>query len=444
MKKKVLMILLLAVFITAISFAASITVKDPHNGTLWIKGKKVAIRWTNNGNTGKNVKINIFKDSITSDNFKLQLKCSNSGLKKWIIPTSFIPGTYYIRIKGADADWNDTGVHGDSVAFKIRRISLPSSIGIRSPNRETVWYIGKKVVIKWLNIGNTGKNVKINIFKNLIAQTNFVKQLKGHNTGSKEWIIPINLKAGKYIIRIKGADANWNDTGIMGDSKVFSITTPSIAGSTIIEGEINKPDRNGVYTIDKKYQQYGQLDLDLGCKIEAKKTAIDRLGLVRLKVSYKNATSCTLIRKYKNGKSKVLSISGASFPYYEGKIKDEPIMDCEYRLTVFNKTGQFKTSKVKVKVIQDFNIYAFNCPKKVKEGDTFSIVVSITGAKIVSLTDDHGKSYPTGFKGEYRFIKRIKMYFDSPTKYTLTIKDENGKKISETCKIKKKRVIYLK
>jgi hypothetical protein len=68
------MFLLIAVFITVMSYATSITVNEPHNGTVWIRGDKITITWSKAGSTGVNVKINIFKDSIKQKNFKLQLK----------------------------------------------------------------------------------------------------------------------------------------------------------------------------------------------------------------------------------------------------------------------------------------------------------------------------------------------------------------------------------
>jgi hypothetical protein len=39
-----------------------------------------------------------------------------------------------------------------------------------------------------------------------------------------QWKIPANFTTGMYILRIKGADANWNDTGIIGDSAPFRIS----------------------------------------------------------------------------------------------------------------------------------------------------------------------------------------------------------------------------
>jgi len=101
--------------------AATIKVEEPHAGDIWYKGHTYNITWTKTGNAGVNVKINIFRNSIIPANFVEQLTGPNSGSKSWPIASSYANGTYYIRIKGVDSSWNDTGVYGDSEYFSIKK-----------------------------------------------------------------------------------------------------------------------------------------------------------------------------------------------------------------------------------------------------------------------------------------------------------------------------------
>ena len=133
MKKLSFFILISFIFIGFVS-AQSITVTSPHAGDTWCIGSTHNITWTKTGNAGVNVKINIFKDQIDQAHYipDSQIKCLNSGTKSWQIPNTYANGTYYIRIKGGDSNWNDTGVHGDSGAFMIKACltSITSQLNI--------------------------------------------------------------------------------------------------------------------------------------------------------------------------------------------------------------------------------------------------------------------------------------------------------------------------
>jgi hypothetical protein len=136
MKKRVLMIFLIAVFITAMSYAAgTIKVKSPTSRTCLEKGSTVNIEWERVGYTGTHVKINFFHDGIVPANYVggSQIIVANSGSTSWYIdPAKFSVGkTYYFRVKGikkVNGQWQDVGVNGDSdplYIFKVCKVIDP-------------------------------------------------------------------------------------------------------------------------------------------------------------------------------------------------------------------------------------------------------------------------------------------------------------------------------
>jgi len=108
--------------------------------------------------------------------------------------------------------------------FSMAAFVFPQNITVTEPDPGETWYKGANHIITWNSNGCSDNNIKINIFRNSIAQPNFVEQLTSINTGSKNWFIPESYQNGNYIIRIKTAD-----NICIGDSGVFSIqskTTP--------------------------------------------------------------------------------------------------------------------------------------------------------------------------------------------------------------------------
>ena len=134
-KSKFFMFLTVLFFLSAVVFSQTITVTSPHSGDSWCIGSTHNITWTKTGNAGVNVKINIFKDQIDQAHYipGSQIKCLNSGTKSWQIPNTYATGTYYIRIKGVDSNWNDVGVYGDSDAFTIKSCGVVSPGTFRIP-----------------------------------------------------------------------------------------------------------------------------------------------------------------------------------------------------------------------------------------------------------------------------------------------------------------------
>ncbi len=98
--------------------SGSLTITNPHAGTIWYKGARNNITWRSSGSLSANLKINIFKGSITPANFVTQLIASTtSGSKSWVIPSNAETGTYFIRIKEDPA-----GNYWDSSPFEIKKL----------------------------------------------------------------------------------------------------------------------------------------------------------------------------------------------------------------------------------------------------------------------------------------------------------------------------------
>ncbi|MCX9085651.1 MAG: hypothetical protein OIN87_12730, partial [Candidatus Methanoperedens sp.] len=76
------------------------------------------------------------------------------------------------------------------------------SITVLSPNGGENWAIGTNQEISWSISGNTGTDVKIEIWENGAYLTNIRSSVA--NTGSYIWTIPENLPVGSnYQVRVK-------------------------------------------------------------------------------------------------------------------------------------------------------------------------------------------------------------------------------------------------
>ncbi len=107
---------------------------------------------------------------------------------------------------------------------------VSGAIIVNTPHPGQEVKAGSQLDIKWSFSGCTAPKVKINIFKNAIAQPNFVLQLTGANSGSKSWQVPSNFQAGKYILRVKT-----EEKGCFGDSGLFNIVDNKTSNIGIIQ-----------------------------------------------------------------------------------------------------------------------------------------------------------------------------------------------------------------
>jgi hypothetical protein len=223
MKKRLLIALLLSVSVVML-FSSSIEVKSPRKGDVWKRGKTYKIKWQKYGNTGVNVKINIFKDSIKQTNFKLQLKGPNTGLMQWKIPANFATGTYILRMKGTDAASNDIGVTGDSSQFKIIESSGTPTITVTFPTSGLTYKTGDYLTINFtpkrinkaidIFIVSKKTNKKTIICKNRQVNNNTNNQIQFHITNE--------IIKGEYFVKLVMGNLFWKSALFKIEKRQFS------------------------------------------------------------------------------------------------------------------------------------------------------------------------------------------------------------------------------
>ncbi len=207
--------------------AASITVTNPTTGTKWGRGTTKTITWDKSGDLDSNIKINIFRNSISEANFVEQLTGSNNGSKSWNIPASYDLGTYYLRIKEAVGT-----VQGDSRAFEIinqmyvftplvATMFKPHSIKITEPSGRDL-ALNSRMKILW-RPKNLTNNVKISLMKNG-EFFGVIEENLAPGRISTEWTI------GRTLIKTATPDSGFKikieETGVANvsaESAVFSI-----------------------------------------------------------------------------------------------------------------------------------------------------------------------------------------------------------------------------
>ncbi len=211
--RKVIVYIFILFLSIGMLYSAGIDVTSPASGVTWYKGFTHDITWevSGSGCNYPNVKINIFRNSVTPANFVEQLVGPNTGSYSWFTPNNYYNGYYVIRVKTADSS-----CYGDSGRFSID--SVRKKIEIVSPHPETNWVKGNTYNIRWRSCGPTCPNTKINIFKDSISVPNFVEQLIVPRSELYAWTIPVSYSDGNYIMRLK-------EENVYCDSNVFTVNT---------------------------------------------------------------------------------------------------------------------------------------------------------------------------------------------------------------------------
>ncbi len=257
--KKFRILLLLIMFFSGVIWSQSINVTAPGNGVTWYKGDTHNITWTPSNCSITSYKINIFKDSISQPNFKLQLTASGTNTKSWTIPGTFDSGNYIIRVKT-----DDNLCVGDSGLFIIADKPQSASITVTSPGPGAVWKKGSTHSITWVPTNCSVTSYKINIFKDSINQSNFKLQLTASGTNTKSWTIPNTFDPGNYYIRIKTDDNLCvGDSGLLVIEDALPEEEPSI---TILKPDSSTIWRKGItnlITWDKTGQQSAGVKINI-------------------------------------------------------------------------------------------------------------------------------------------------------------------------------------
>lgn len=220
--KKLISLMSLLFVLAGIVSSQSIGITFPKAGKTLYKGYKYKITWNNGGCSSANVKINIFKDSITQANFVLQLTGPSNGSKSWNIPSDFPNGNYILRVK---TDPAETGCIGDSEVFfvkkkpllgivepkNLKRTDLKISpmkkfIQITSPVSTISYQVHESVPINWNK--NFGDYEWVWVYVYYIGNSNPVA-IKGtliKNTGASSWSPTSDYNKNDIYVEIKTSD----------------------------------------------------------------------------------------------------------------------------------------------------------------------------------------------------------------------------------------------
>ena len=198
-----------------ISDPPAITVINPHTGTVWQMGSAYSIQWTKQGNTGSNVRIELYKGGSYQQT--IHSSTSNIGLFSWTVGTKLTAGSdYQIRVKSTTV----TAADDYSDYFTI---SDPPSITINAPNASSNWQKGSTHTIHWTPQGNTGSIVKIELFKS----GTFLQTLSSSTANNSYYVWHISsslVAASDYQVRVASTTVSSAD----GYSAVFTISEKPI------------------------------------------------------------------------------------------------------------------------------------------------------------------------------------------------------------------------
>ena len=185
------------------SSSSSITVVSPNGGERWARGTTHAIKWSNMGSPGSNVKIELLKGGIL--NRLIVANTPNGGSYNWAIPSTQILGTdYKIRITStSNSAYKD-------ISNSDFTISNPY-ITVVSPNGGESWTRGTTRAIGWNKDGNVGSFVKIQLYKGGVLKSEISSSTP--NDGSYSWTIPTTQTLGTdYKIKITStSNSIYND-----------------------------------------------------------------------------------------------------------------------------------------------------------------------------------------------------------------------------------------
>jgi hypothetical protein len=154
MKKLSFLIFLIYIFWSSISYSQTIRITNPRSGSIWYKGNTYTITWTATGSMNVKVKIRLYQGDTKI--LGITDSTANNGSYAWTIPTSLVPGNYYIRVKTID-----NKVFDDSDVFTITNsIDKIKTITVIYPNGGERIAAPGTLNVRWKST-NDVKKVKI-------------------------------------------------------------------------------------------------------------------------------------------------------------------------------------------------------------------------------------------------------------------------------------------
>jgi len=173
---------------------ASITVTSPNGGESWQLGTAHEIAWDSVGNTGSNVKIELYIGGAL--NRTINHSTSNDGSYIWLVPLKQDVGSD-CRIKITST------VNSSYYDFSDDDFSIiePPRITVISPNGGESWRRGISQEITWDSVGSVGSDVRIELYKAGVLNLKIIGSAA--NDGSYDWSVPSDQTVDSdYMIKI--------------------------------------------------------------------------------------------------------------------------------------------------------------------------------------------------------------------------------------------------
>lgn len=133
-------------------------------------------------------------------------------------------GFYIIFVADADDDVNESSESNNN-SFAYFVVNNTPTLEVTSPSGGESYAIGETLTINWDSEGNVGNNISLELVEsNNISNIEAVIADPIGNSGSYSWIIPSNVSAGTYKIKIYNTGS-----GVVSDlSSSFSIGEPPV------------------------------------------------------------------------------------------------------------------------------------------------------------------------------------------------------------------------
>jgi hypothetical protein len=211
---------------------------SPSSSSNWATDSSYAISWSYVGMPDPFVSLMLFDSTSMPIDTISSSYSSTSQLYYWKIPSGLPTGNYRIKITST----SDTSSGALSSFFRIYQV--PASLTISTPSAINNWIAGSSYSINWSSTGNVGAYARLTLYDTSSHAITTISDSIAIFVGSYLWIIPSNVPAGKYRIRMSSK----SDTSIIGFSSPFTIV-----GNTL---SITKPADTSSWTTGSTYYIY--------------------------------------------------------------------------------------------------------------------------------------------------------------------------------------------
>jgi len=215
-----------------ISEKPRLSITSPNNGESWEVGSVHPITWSGSG-----IVANVIIDYSTNEGRywrNITNSTENDGIYYWKVPNK-PSDKCLIRIRVNNTDTGEIDL--SDATFSIIAPSLPTIV-VNSPNGREKLSVGSTYMIKWTNIGTVG-DVKIEYSVN--SGNAWAQIATSSNAGNYAWKVP-NTPSNNCLIRVSETDgepSDVSDSDFSIKSPIITLTSPN-GGEDIITGSTHE------------------------------------------------------------------------------------------------------------------------------------------------------------------------------------------------------------